>query len=199
MFRRHLKIVSLLVLLAATAGCSRRQVVPAKYEKDGLSFTYFSDWRIKEDKLVADGKARVITIEGPEHGVMTVSRLSAGNAISIDEYAHILEEKRSEVVKRQFGGVLPISTERTHTETTVGRIAGETRSGLTQVFSVRLLGIDVPHMANLFMVEQGGRKWIFMAQAPSAKWIKVQSGFQKIFDSVGFAPESEEHGKQDDE
>ncbi|SRR6266851_1262080 len=197
MFRGHLKIVGLLVLLAAAAGCVHRQVVPAKYEKDGFSFTYFSDWRIKEDKLVADGKARVITIEGPENGVMTVSQLSAGNAISIDEYARIIEEKRSEVLKRQFGGVLPISTERTHTETTVGRIAGETRSGLTQVFSVRLLGIDVPHMANLFMVEQGGRKWIFMAQAPSAKWIKVQSGFQKIFDSVAFAPASEEHGKQD--
>src|SRR5713101_4850238 len=198
MFRQHLRVPGILMLLViAAVACVHRPAVPMKYEKDGLSFTYFSDWRIKEDKLVADGRARVITIEGPENGVMTVSRLSAGNAISIDEYAHILEEKRSEVLKRQFGGVLPISTERTHTETTVGRIAGETRSGLTQVFSVRLLGIDVPHMANLFMVEQGGRKWIFMAQAPSAKWIKVQSGFQKIFDSVAFAPASEEHGKQD--
>jgi hypothetical protein len=195
MFRRRLKVLVFLVLLTAAAGCVRRQAVPTKYEKDGLSFTYFSDWRIKADKLVAEGQARVLTIEGPENAVMTVSRLSAGNTISIDEYAQILEEKRSEAVKREFGGVLPISTERTHTEPTVGRVAGETRSGLTQVFSVRLLGIDVPHMTNLFMVEQSGRKWIFMAQAPSANWIKVQSGFQKIFDSVAFAPESEEHGK----
>jgi len=199
-FRGRLKILSPLVLLViGAAACLHKPAVPMRYEKDGFSFTHFSDWRIKDDKLVADGKARIITIEGPENAVMTVSKFAPDNPISLDHYAAILEKKRSENVEKNFGGVLPIRTEKAQTESTAAMIAGETRSGLSQVFSITLLGVNVPHMANLFLIERGGHKWILMTQAPSSKWIKVQPGFQKIFDSVIFAAEGEGHSKQDQE
>ena len=182
-----------MMVLAITATCALKKVVAEKYEKDGLSFTHFSNWVIKEDKLLAEGKARLITIEGPENAVLTLSRFSAANLISLESYARTLANQRKEALKKQLGGVVPLSEEASETGPATMNIAGENRVGLSQKFNIRLLGIDVPHVANFFMVEHGGYQWILMIQAPAEKWNRVESGCQKILDTLAFSGGAEEH------
>jgi hypothetical protein len=194
MYHRTLKrLGATTVVVASMWACTQK--TPVVYEKDRLSFTYFSNWQITGDKLVADGDARLITIEGPRDAVMTLTRFAGDNPTSLEDYAKVLDEERAEGAKKAFGGYLPLKTGQTNTERTSMMIAGQKQSGLMQTFVVRLLGTEVPHRAIVVMIEGGGDKWFLMAQASTEDWKSVESGFQKVLDTLAFAPSVETQSK----
>jgi len=79
----------LIILTLATspmASCHAEQV-PAKYARDGLTFTYPKNWSVKED-LQYPGSQRSVSIETPKTALMTIEMYTKGTLATFPEYQH---------------------------------------------------------------------------------------------------------------
>jgi hypothetical protein len=173
---------------AIVLSCSLfKPVVKESYEKDGLAFTHLSSWQIKNDAIVsAAAQVRMVTIEGPSHTVLLLTRFASSNPITLKKYAQTFEDKRAEEIKKQLGGVIPLNADPSIIDEAHGDIGGKQQTGIRQSFNVDVLGVKTPMQADFFMIDGSPDKWILMMQAPTNDWDSIKGGVQTIYDTLAF-------------
>ena len=185
--KRAKKLIILSVLLLTITACGVfKPAVKQEYNKDGLTFSYFSDWKITEDKTTAEavGDVRFISLEGPNDAVLLITRFPGDTDVTLESYVKLLQTGMQEETKTMTGGVGVFKMDDGNLTPVEAQIAGTGRRGLAREFNIKVLNFPVPHRAETFLVEAGNEKWFIVSQSSKEDWEKLKTGFQTIFDSL---------------
>jgi hypothetical protein len=161
-------VFTALALAATCMGCSPRAHTVQHYQKDGVQFAYYSDWKVVKDAPVSgNAQARAINIDGPNHAVVVLICEPPSDAHTLAGFAAAVAEKRGAGIeaKLSVGSIKTADVSKTVSEPTSGRVAGQERPGILQHFSVDLLGVQVPHVVSFYMVPGARYKVLVMSQA----------------------------------
>lgn len=181
------RVFIVLLFIAAVLACkSMKPVTKQSYNKDDLSFNYLSSWAITEDNIIEESvKVRFVQIEGPDDALLFITRFPIKSDITLERYAEMTNKERAENMKKKLGGTIKVGE--TVTKETQRQIGSKSLKGILQEFSLRLLGVDVPHRAEFFIVEDKEYKWIISTQTPAEDMKGVQEGYQVIYETLSFA------------
>jgi hypothetical protein len=161
--------------------------VARQYQRDGIQFSYFSDWTIAKDAAV-DGKSdvRAIHIEGPEHAVVSLICLPALSMQTLEEFAAAVAENRGAAIegKLSLGPLKPAEVSKGTSEPTTGSVGGKEQQGILQRFSINLLGTEVPHEARFFALSGQRYKIWIMSQVATAKAPATRGAAELILDTL---------------
>jgi hypothetical protein len=177
---RGIQMTGTVVLLLSSLACQ----LPAPaghYEKDGIAFDYLAGWSVVKDP---QQKARTIVVEGPQHAVVTLSSFPPGLNISLDSFVNAATKARAAGVKERLSVVGGAEADTSSTSPTERFILGTRVLGLEQHFAVDLLNARVPHTVEYFLTRIDSHTMIFMDQVPDTDRGAVDTGFQRIFDTV---------------
>jgi hypothetical protein len=176
----------ILMLAAVVSACSPQARTVKTYEKDGIHFSHFSDWKVTADEpLDGTPNSRSINIEGPNSALVTVICLPPATGATVEQFATAVAEQRAKAIEEMLSvGSIKAGKADTGTSSSVrGKVAGQEREGILQHFNVRLLGQDVPHEARFFGVDGTQYEAILMAQVSSQDATETYPAFDLIFES----------------
>src|SRR5262249_31170029 len=125
------------------------------YQKNGLNFSYFSDWSVATDSQIGKtGDARAIHIEGPNSAVVSLICLPASNPATLEDFGAAIAKDRPGVMKEelQAKGLPGSITETGGTEPVVASIQRKPQTGLRQRFSIEVADTKTPHEQDFYMV-----------------------------------------------
>lgn len=151
--------------------------VIGRYAKNGLSFSYYSNWKITEDYM-AEGKVRSITVENEANGIFIIALFPLDSPITLREFAANVAKERP----GNMGGTVS----ETQGFTIIRTIGGQSIQGIRHQFSVSLLGATVPNTQDFFHLKTDKANVVIMLYAPDEDWEKSERGFQVISDSLRF-------------
>jgi hypothetical protein len=178
---RRVLITSL--LLALSASCARTSASKERYEKDGLGFSYMSDWHVRSDKEVSGTVGtRILILEGPHEALLTLTRFPASHPTTLAEYAATVEEKREAAVGKLSGNAARI--EGGQLGGVRATIAKQAREGLARSFDIDNAGVSTPYRADFYVIEAGDFKWMLMAQEQAAYEAALRPEIQLVYDSL---------------
>ena len=179
-------ILAALAVIALSAGCARNHVVRL-YQKDGVTFSHYSDWKIIKD-APANGNAsvRAIQIEGPNDAVVSLICEPPSATQTLDEFASAVASRRGAAIESRLsvGSIKTATVTKGSSESTSGTIAGQTRMGVLQQFSIDMLGTQVPHEARFFLVEGSQYRIMIMAQVAVSHVSETRQGADMILSSL---------------
>jgi hypothetical protein len=176
----------ILMLAAVASACSPQARTVKTYEKDGIHFSHFSDWKVTQDTPIeGTPNSRSINIEGPNSALVTVICLPPATGATVEQFAAAVAEQRVKAIEEMLSvGSIKAGNANIGTSSSVrGKVSGEERDGILQHFNVRLLGQDVPHEARFFGVEGSLYEAILMAQVSSQDATKTYPAFDLILGS----------------
>lgn len=165
--------------LDTTRTRARNEIIgkTTRYEGNGLAFSYNNNWKITGDEL--RGKVRWISIESDNNAVFIIAIVPSELSIDLNNFAANIEKERPSSIA--LGRV-----SETKTSEISRSIKGEISNGIRHKFSVTLLGENVPHTQDFFLIKTEEANVITMIQAPDEDWKNSDEGFQVIFDSLRF-------------
>lgn len=181
-----LRAALVLMLAAVASACSPQARTLKTYEKDGIHFSHFSDWKVTQDTpLEGTPNSRSINIEGPDNALVTVICLPPATGTTIEQFAAAVAEQRAKAIEEMLSiGSIKAGKADTGTSAAVrGKVAGQEREGVLQHFNIRLLGQDVPHEARFFGVDGSQYEAILMAQVSSQDATETYPAFDLILGS----------------
>lgn len=168
----------LMVALGVFA-CSPKPATLVKYEKNGVSFTHLSDWKVTGDAVIeASGGWRTIALEGPREAIVSIIVMPASTEMTLEAYAGGMARERAAGIKQALsvGPISPAKVTSTRSEETTAQVGGASRKGIMHTFSVELLGETVPHKSTFFMVSDQDRKAYIHTQAATEDLTSVTPG-----------------------
>jgi len=165
--------------------CSPNAPELVTYSKDGVQFSYFSNWKIVGDSPYdANPDIRAIDLDGPHEAIVSIIIFPYSAGRSLDEFAASVATRRTNLTKK----ALPAGSMETGTsQTTKGRIGGHEQNGILQRFSVTLMGQEVPHEARFFLVNARQSQTVVMTQVASEDAMDVNAAFDRVLDSLRIA------------
>jgi hypothetical protein len=178
-----------MVLGLALAACPSRRV--ETYQKDGVRFSYLSGWSVKKDApLQKNNKVREIVFDGPNHSVLMLLCFPESSNVSLESMAAGVSKRRSaSVAKKMTFGPLEVGKETGSTSRPVtGKISGQDLVGIEETFNLETPGRSNPFQVHFFLLHTAGLKVVIMTQVAVRHLERVQPGWQKIFDTLSFAP-----------
>jgi hypothetical protein len=184
-----MKIVraSAILLLAFTSfACSPDKPTLVKYEKSGVSFAHFSNWKVTGDTIGQEGIGfRAIDLEGPHQALLAVVLLPASTASTLDTFAASVARERAGAIKESLsiGSFSAAKISAASSEAISSEVGGQQRDGIQQKFSIYLLGQEVPHEARFFLVSDQHKKAFILAQVASEHADQVAPDFSVILGS----------------
>src|SRR5262249_46495080 len=117
-----------LALLAACVACSRPVI--KQYQKDGVQFSYYSNWKIVKDAPIA-GKpdVRSIQIEGPSNALISLICEPPASKQSLEQFADAVATRRGAAIeaKLSVGGIQTAQVSKGTSNPTTGKVAGRDR------------------------------------------------------------------------
>jgi hypothetical protein len=177
------RVLTLLLLLALSASCARTSASKERYEKDGLGFSYTSDWHVRSDKEVSGTVGtRILMLVGPHEALLTLTRFPASHPTTLAEYVATVEGKRVAAVAKLSGSAARI--EGKQLGVVRATIAGQAREGLAQAFDIDNAGVSTPYRADFYVIEAGDFKWMLMAQEQAAYEAALLPEIQLVYDSL---------------
>jgi hypothetical protein len=175
-----------LLASAVCAACSSAPTVK-QYQKDGVQFSYYSNWKIAKDAPI-NGRpdARIINVEGPSHAVIILICMPPSTTQTLEQFASALAKNRDAAVeaKLTFGGVKTAEVTKGTSKPATGRIAGRDRAGILQEFSLDLLGEQIPHQAWFYVVEGTKYKTMVMSQVSTENAGQTRPGSELILSTL---------------
>jgi hypothetical protein len=188
---RSLMLIALALLVSAF-GCSLHKPVVKQYQKDGIHFSYFSNWTIVKDAAVA-GKpdVRAIHIEGPNNAVVSLICVPILSEQTLEDFAAAVAENRGAAIegKLSVGPLKTAAVSKGTSAPTTGRIGGKEQQGILQRFSVNLLGTEVPHEARFYALRGQRLKIWIMSQVATDKEAGTRGASELILDSLAIESE----------
>jgi len=154
------------LLLIASTACNRSHTIK-QYQKDGVQFSYYSDWTIRQDAMLgAAANVRAINMEGPEHAVVSLICLPASNQQTLEDFASAVAKRRDAAIenKLSIGSLKTAQVNKGSSAAVTQDVAGDQQQGIIQRFTIDLLGTQVPHEARFFMVQSPNHHTMVMSQ-----------------------------------
>jgi len=180
------RVLAALALAVIAASCTRARITE-QYQKDGVEFKYYSDWKVTKDAPVA-GKAnvRAINIEGPEHAVVALICVPPASAQTLDQFAAAVADRRVEAIEARLsvGSIKTAEVSKGTSEPTTAAVAGQERRGILQHFSIDLLGVQVPHEARFYVVQGSRYKIMVMYQVATSHAETTHPGSELILSTL---------------
>lgn len=165
-----IRTVIILVVALAVFACSPSPRTIKVYEKDGIKFSHFSNWRVTEDSPVeGNPNARSIDLEGPNEALVIFICLPASSSQTIEEFAASIAEGRVKEIEESLtvGPIKPAKVTKGTSARISGQVGSQQQNGIKQSFNINLLGQDVPHEATFFAVGNGRYRVFIMTQVAS--------------------------------
>jgi hypothetical protein len=171
-----------LAVMFACVACTRTPSVQ-HYQKDGVQFSYYSNWTIVKDAAV-DGKSdvRAIHIEGPGNAVVSLICVPPSNGQTLEGFATGVAQRRDAAIesKLSIGSFKAAEVSKGASEPITGTIAGEEQQGILQQFSINVLGTQVPHEARFYVLGRQRYKVMIMSQVSIASAAATHPGSELI-------------------
>lgn len=171
--RRIFCVLPILFSLIVFSACEQLAETenPRVYRKDGITFTHPGNWRVTED--VEEDGYRYVILETPGDALFMVQVYEEDEAYDLDSFV----ESYSDQVKTEA----PFGTAEASSRSPIERlIDGELRTGIYERFSLRLVGIRVPHVVEYYRIESGGRVYFLISFVSDEDLSKVSPGFDQI-------------------
>jgi hypothetical protein len=192
MIRSIRLLAALFVLSLAGSACARPQATVETYERDGVSFSHFSNWRIDQDRPIAGSPgARIIHIEGPDHALISLIRLPGASDATAESFAAFTAKGRTKTVEKNVGGFTALQESGGASEPATAKIAGREVRGVRQTFDMVLLGQHIPHEATFYMVKTGTHKMVIMSQVAREHLEATRPAWQKVYDTLSLGDPAE--------
>jgi hypothetical protein len=172
-------------LAVACVACSAPVI--KQYQKDGVQFSYYSNWKIVKDAPVdAKPDIRAIQIEGPSHAVISLICEPPGARQSLAQFAEAVASRRGAAIEARLsvGGVQTAQVSKGTSNAIADTVAGQSREGVLQEFSVDLLGQQVPHQARFYLVEGAKYRIMIMAQVATSYATETRAGSDLILKTL---------------
>lgn len=176
----RLRIGIVLVLSCAAFACSPPPRTIKSYDKDGIRFSHFSDWSVTDDSPIeGNPNARSIVLKGPSEALVTFICLPASSQQTLEMFAASVAKRRAKLVEDNLsvGPIRPASASRGTSAAKRTRVGAQEQEGILQHFSVKLLGVEIPHEATFFTVSNARYKVMIMTQVASENTKDANPGF----------------------
>lgn len=163
-------VVSFAAALVFASGCERHADISRTktFKQDTLTFEYPQNWRVTKNQKSA--LARLVYVEEPGHGVVIITAYSGKQAVSLRAY--------TDALRSGFSKALPI-----------GKVEKSMASGDDQkqevAFTVNLLGVEVPHTADITLHRFADLSVICLTQVSDKDRHLVAPGFDLIRQTLG--------------
>jgi hypothetical protein len=157
-------------LLLTVVGCTRQADVskPQHFRDEVVSFDYPSNWKITKNEGLRSG--RLIFVEAPNSAVVILTVLNPEIDVALDEYANDF--------KTNLGTAAPFRLVK-------NSAMSANASGIDCKFSLELVGVKVPHTANITKHVFGDIKVICLTQVADEDRRRVDAGFRLIRRTLG--------------
>jgi hypothetical protein len=149
-----------------------KEIKENAYNKDGVSFSYPSKWKIKHDEVISK-LGRVITVQDTKDSIFVFSLFPSEVNLSLEEYAKTIETAWKARVAT--GKDLEFNTNEV-----TRKIFLESSKGIRLMF----LFEKIPYTQDLFLVRGKKKLAVFAIQTTDEKLENVDKDFQMIFDSL---------------
>jgi hypothetical protein len=183
---RYAQFSAVLVALSLSFACAHTPVTVETYDKDGVHFSHFSDWKIEKDEPIA-GAPRVIHLEGPDHALVSILWLPVASTVTVESFAASVAHRRADAFEKKGGDLKGMQESGGASEPVTAKIAGREVSGIRQTFDIVLLGTRVPHEASFYMLQTATHKVMIMAQVSKENLEATRPAWQKVFDTLSLA------------
>jgi len=166
MIRSAQLLAVLVVLSIGVSACARRPVTVETYERGGLRFSHFSNWRIDQDKANQGAAgARILQLQGPGHALVRIIVVPALSAVTAESFAASVSQGRTSAPA-------------------TARFAGREVRGVRQTFDLVLLGQHLPHEATFYMLQTDTHKLVIMSQVARESLEATRPALQKVYDTL---------------
>jgi hypothetical protein len=149
-----------------------------RYDKDGVSFTYHSNWDITDD-YIAEGRARRISIDMAGPGAFIMLVVPPEIPLDVNKLA-------TDMAKERPAATPIVSISESQTLEVRRTVRGQDLQGIRHKYSGSLLGVSVPYTQDFFQLNAGRANAMITFLAPDEDWQRVDEGVQLIFDSLRF-------------
>lgn len=154
----------------------QKEIITKVYEKNGLSFSFPNNWQITEDTILEDGR-RLVNIEDSDDTLFIITLLKSGYSIDLGEY--------SEDFIKGLASNIPIGKVSMVKSSEADRIINDQKyKGIRKKYSVTLVGEDIPHTIDFFLITQQDADAVIIIQAPDEDWSIADKEIQIIADSL---------------
>jgi len=185
MIRCAQRLAALVVLSVGFSACTKPPVTVQTYDKDGVRFSHFSDWKIdKDEPIKGTSGTRTIHIEGPDSALISLLWIPATSDVTAESFAASVAEGRAQAVEKKAGEFKALQESGGASEPATAKIAGREVRGIRQTFDVVLLGHHVPHEASFYMLQTATHKVMIMAQVARENLEATRPAWQKVFDTL---------------
>jgi hypothetical protein len=168
-------------------GCALRPRTLELYDRDGVKFSYYSDWTVAKDAPLDNRpEVRSIQIHGPNHAVVSLLCLPADTTRTLEQFAHDVAVNRAKKVKDRFtiGPITAGDADEGTSEAATGNISGKTVTGIRQRFQVELLGHPAPHQAEFYLLVTNRYRVFVITQVADRHLDVAQADWKTILDSL---------------
>ena len=181
------------VMLAAAAcaafcsGCVPVKPTIQNYSKDGIEFSYYSNWVVQKDAPLENKPTiRSIQLSGPGHAHISFICAPASSQQKLAQYADAVAAGRKTAIEKKLtiGTVKAADVDKGTSESVVARVGGHEETGILQRFTVDVLGNPVPHEARFFMVVSGKYKVMVMTQVSQRHLESTRAAMELTLDSL---------------
>lgn len=176
-----------LLFFAFTNGaCSSGTPALVTYEKDGVSFVHFADWKVTDDTIIEETtRSRTLTLEGPSEALVSFVLLPSSADLQLEAFASSIARARGSAIRESLsiGAFSPAEVSASSSQAASAEVGGQQRSGIQQHYSITLLGQEVPHEARFFLVPGPAMTAIIMTQVASEHAKQIASGFSVTLSS----------------
>jgi hypothetical protein len=182
----RLRIGIVLVLSCAAFACSAPPRTIKPYDKDGIRFSHFSDWFVTDDSPIeGTPSGRSIVLKGPNEALVTFICLPTSSQLTLEMFAASVAKRRAKLVEDNLsvGPIRPASASEGTSAAKRGRVSAQEREGIMQHFSIKLLGVEIPHEATFYAVSNTRYKVMIMTQVASQSAKDANPGFDLALDS----------------
>ena len=177
----NIKTIVLLMMTFVIAACEDGADLDnvKSYKNADLSFNYPGNWDVTEDSIVDE--VRFIFVESPGTGLMKMEVYNQKNAFELREFA----ELDIDALAGEMYAVIKISKPKSIIDL-VKEVDGRVFKGLMYETNMSIVGIDVPHMTELFAFQAENKTAYLSGQVAIEDSHLVLSGFDLIVSSFKF-------------
>ena len=180
-------LLSVAALCVCFSGCWGKPNAVHAYKKDGVQFSYYSNWSIAKDAPVIEKPdIRLVHIEGPHHAVVSLICVPPSSAQTLEQFADAVATRRGTAIEKKLsvGSLKTAAVEKGTSESVVLRVGGNDQTGIRQRFTIDLLGQQIPHETMFFMLRGTKHKILIMSQVAVKHLDAARPAIQLILDSL---------------
>lgn len=176
--KKIILIFSLLVLFSCekSADLDNKKI----YKKSGVVFTYPGNWEVSED--ISTNDVRFIFIESPGAGIMKIEIYKYENSFKLREFVDLDIESVISEMPSALNVKKPDKIEKVEK-----KIDNEVYHGLMYHMDISILGIEVPHVTEVFEFSSNTQTAYLSGQVAIEDSHLVSTGFDLIISSFKYS------------